>query len=165
MLEDKRRIQTAVLGDAASEVPLLLEAIEADAFRREHAGDTFWCGRLWRAVDDEAVHRPGLRLRAPPRPGRSAARVRGRARDVSSADHLYLKAAAREWLADRGEYARFTFTQPDGLPVGSPARIRPPRPANLVWADTICARPGTSCRGLSTRYSTVCDLAPTPSVA
>lgn len=48
VLEDRRRIQTAVLGDAASEVPLLLplEAIEVDAFRREHAGDTFWCGLL-----------------------------------------------------------------------------------------------------------------------
>lgn len=34
-------------GGAASEVPLLpLEAIEVDAFRHEHAGDTFWCGLL-----------------------------------------------------------------------------------------------------------------------
>lgn len=47
-MEDKRRIQTAVLGDAASGMPLLLplEAIEVDAFRREHAGDTFWRGLL-----------------------------------------------------------------------------------------------------------------------
>ena len=30
-----------------------------------------------------------------------------------------LKAAALAWLSGRGESARFTFTQPDGLPVGS----------------------------------------------
>ncbi|MBC2906766.1 hypothetical protein [Streptomyces cupreus] len=125
MLEDRRRIQTAVLGDAASEVPLLLplEAIEVDAFRREHVGDTFWCGLLLGGCGGQLTtklytdrvchfaHRPdpdGL----PHVCGR-------RARDVSSADHLYLKAAAQAWLAGRGESARFTFTQPDGLPVGS----------------------------------------------
>jgi hypothetical protein len=44
----KRLIQTAVLGSAESEEPLLLplEAIELDAFRRRHAADTFWCGLL-----------------------------------------------------------------------------------------------------------------------
>jgi hypothetical protein len=42
-----------------------------------------------------------------------------RARDVSSAEHLYPKAAALAWLAGRGASARFAFTQPDGLPVGS----------------------------------------------
>ena len=43
---DTRRIQTAVLGGAESEVPLLLplEAIEVDAFRQRHIEDTFWCG-------------------------------------------------------------------------------------------------------------------------
>ncbi|GAA2279884.1 hypothetical protein GCM10010430_77370 [Kitasatospora cystarginea] len=45
---DKRRIQTAVLGSAESEEPLLLplEAIELDAFRQHYAEHTFWCGLL-----------------------------------------------------------------------------------------------------------------------
>jgi hypothetical protein len=45
---DKRQIQTAVLGGADSEEPLmlLLEAIELDAFRRRHEHDTFRCGLL-----------------------------------------------------------------------------------------------------------------------
>ncbi len=45
---DRRQIQTAVLGGADSEDPLMLplEAIELDAFRRRHAHDTFWCGLL-----------------------------------------------------------------------------------------------------------------------
>ncbi|GAB1331679.1 zinc finger domain-containing protein [Streptomyces sennicomposti] len=125
MLEDRRRIQTAVLGDAASEVPLLLplEAIEVDAFRREHAGDTFWCGLLLggcggqlttKLYTDRVCH-----FAHHPDPDGLPHVCGRRARDVSSADHLYLKAAALAWLAGRGESARFTFTQPDGLPVGS----------------------------------------------
>ena len=45
---DRRQIQTAVLGSADSEVPLMLplEAIELDAFRRRYEHDTFWCGLL-----------------------------------------------------------------------------------------------------------------------
>ncbi len=59
---DKRQIQTAVLGSADSEEPLMLplEAIELDAFRRRHEHDTFWCGLLRRPADDQALHRPGV---------------------------------------------------------------------------------------------------------
>ncbi|WP_258573820.1 hypothetical protein [Streptomyces sp. KM273126] len=48
MRGDRRQIQTAVLGGADSEEPLMLppEAIELDAFRRRHEHDTFWCGLL-----------------------------------------------------------------------------------------------------------------------
>ncbi|MFJ5811250.1 hypothetical protein [Streptomyces sp. NPDC093093] len=48
MRGDNRQIQTAVLGGADSEEPLMLtlEAIELDAFRRRHEQDTFWCGLL-----------------------------------------------------------------------------------------------------------------------
>ncbi|MGW0820689.1 hypothetical protein [Streptomyces sp. NPDC002845] len=48
MQGDTRQIQTAVLGGAESELPLLLplEAIEMDAFRCRHVGDTFWCRLL-----------------------------------------------------------------------------------------------------------------------
>jgi hypothetical protein len=125
LLQDRRRIQTAVLGDAASEVPLVLpvEAIEVDVFRHEHAGDTFWCGLLLggcggqlttKLYTDRVCHFAHY-----PDPDGLPHVCGRRARDVSSADHLYLKAAAAEWLAGRGESARFTFTRPDGLPVGS----------------------------------------------
>ncbi|WP_331760972.1 hypothetical protein [Streptomyces anulatus] len=48
MRRDKRQIQTAVLGSADSEEPLVLplEAIELDAFRTVHEHDSFWCGLL-----------------------------------------------------------------------------------------------------------------------
>ncbi|WP_246097523.1 hypothetical protein [Streptomyces botrytidirepellens] len=48
MRDDRRQIQTAVLGSADSEEPLILplEAIELDAFRHWHEHDTFWCGLL-----------------------------------------------------------------------------------------------------------------------
>jgi hypothetical protein len=45
---DRRQIQTAILGGADSEEPLMLplEAIELGAFRRRHEDDSFWCGLL-----------------------------------------------------------------------------------------------------------------------
>lgn len=45
---DSRRVQTAVLGDEHSELPIVLpmEAIEVDRFRQAHHEDTFWCG-VW----------------------------------------------------------------------------------------------------------------------
>ncbi|MFB7611200.1 hypothetical protein [Streptomyces gardneri] len=44
----RRQIQTAVLGSADSEEPLILPlaAIELDAFRQQHEHDTFWRGLL-----------------------------------------------------------------------------------------------------------------------
>ncbi|WP_340375731.1 hypothetical protein U5640_11670 [Streptomyces sp. SS7] len=41
-------MQTAVIGDEHSDVPVVLpaEAIELDVFRRTHTHDTFWCGLL-----------------------------------------------------------------------------------------------------------------------
>lgn len=122
---DTRRIQTAVLGGAESEVPLLLplEAIEVDAFRQWHMGDTFWCGLLLggcggqlttKLYTDRVCH-----FAHHPDPDGLPHVCGRRARDVSSADHLYLKAATQAWLAGRGERARFAFTQPDGVPIGS----------------------------------------------
>ncbi|MFK0026175.1 hypothetical protein [Streptomyces sp. NPDC090798] len=44
----RRQIQTAVLGSADSEEPLMLplEAIALDAFRRRHEHETYWCGLM-----------------------------------------------------------------------------------------------------------------------
>lgn len=48
MALDRRRVQTAVIDNADSELPVVLpmEAIELDDFRAHHAGQTYWCG-VW----------------------------------------------------------------------------------------------------------------------
>lgn len=125
MRGDRRQIQTAVLGSADSEEPLLLplEAIELDAFRRRYQRDTFWCGLLLGGCGAQLTtklytdrvchfaHHPGLDGQ-PHICGR-------RARGISSADHLYVKSAAAVWFRNRGEEADIAFAQPDGAPVGS----------------------------------------------
>ncbi|MFJ3883033.1 hypothetical protein ACIPW5_36995 [Streptomyces sp. NPDC090077] len=125
MRGDNRRIQTAVLGDAASEAPLMLplEAIELDAFRRQHEQDTFWCGLLLGGCGAQLTtklytdrvchfaHHPG--------PDGQPHICGRRARGISSADHLYVKSAAAAWFRNRGEEADIAFAQPDGAPVGS----------------------------------------------
>ncbi|MER5886979.1 hypothetical protein ABT160_24410 [Streptomyces sp. NPDC001941] len=125
MRGDRRQIQTAVLGSADSEEPLLLplEAIELDAFRRRHQRDTFWCGLLLGGCGAQLTtklytdrvchfaHHPGPDCQ-PHICGR-------RARGISSADHLYVKSAAAAWFRSRGEEADIAFAQPDGAQVGS----------------------------------------------
>ncbi|MFK0182165.1 hypothetical protein ACIQVR_40145 [Streptomyces xanthochromogenes] len=125
MRGDRRQIQTAVLGSAGSEEPLLLplEAIELDAFRRQHQLDTFWCGLLLGGCGAQLTtklytdrvchfaHHPG--------PDGQPHICGRRARGISSADHLYVKSAAAAWLRNRGEEADIAFAQPDGAPLGS----------------------------------------------
>ncbi|WP_181587290.1 hypothetical protein [Streptomyces sp. KM273126] len=47
-----------------------------------------------------------------------------RARGVSSADHLYAKSAAADWLRSGGKDADFEFVQPEGVRIGSVVDIR-----------------------------------------
>ncbi|MFF9870183.1 hypothetical protein ACF1G0_33205 [Streptomyces sp. NPDC013953] len=130
MRTDRRRIQTAVLGGADSDKPLMLpmEAIELDAFRRAHEDDTFWCGTLLggcggqlttKLYTDRAchfAHHPDLD---------GLPHVCGRrSRGVDSADHLYVRSAASAWLAGRGEQATFEYTRTEGAPVGSIVDVR-----------------------------------------
>ncbi|MGW1189288.1 zinc finger domain-containing protein [Streptomyces sp. NPDC002559] len=141
MRTDKRRIQTAVLGGADSDEPLMLpmEAIELDAFRRRHEGDTFWCGTLLggcggqlttKLYSDRACH---FAHHADPD---GLPHICGRhARGVNSADHLYVKSAAVAWLRARGEGADFDFAQPGGAPIGSVVDIRFQRAALRVHLD------------------------------
>lgn len=125
MQGDRRQIQTAVLGGADSEEPLMLplEAIELDAFRRRHQHDTFWCGLLLGGCGAQLTtklytdrvchfaHHPG--------PDGHPHICGRRSRGVSSADHLYVKSAAAAWLRERDEQAEIGFGQPDGAPIGS----------------------------------------------
>ncbi|WP_241846083.1 zinc finger domain-containing protein [Streptomyces sp. MJM1172] len=141
MRGDNRQIQTAVLGGAESEKPLMLplEAIELDAFRRRHVQHTFWCGLLLggcglqlttKLYTDRVchfAHYPGPDGH-PHLCGRSA-------RGVASADHLYVKAATDAWLRARGTQAGFDFVQPDGVPIGSVVDIQLPHRKLRVHLD------------------------------
>ncbi|MBW3359451.1 hypothetical protein [Streptomyces sp. 09ZI22] len=130
MRRDKRQIQTAVLGSADSEEPLVLplEAIELDAFRSFHEHDSFWCGLLLggcggqlttKLYTDRVCH---FAHHAGPD---GQPHVCGRrARSVNSADHLYVKSAATAWLSSRGTRAAIDFAQPDANPLGSVVDIR-----------------------------------------
>ncbi|MEU7428408.1 hypothetical protein [Streptomyces sp. NPDC040750] len=130
VLTDRRRIQTAVLGGADSDEPLMLptEAIELDAFRRVHEDDTFWCGTLLggcggqlttKLYTDRACH---FAHHADPD---GLPHVCGRrSRGVDSADHLYVRSAAAAWLAGRGEQATFEYTRTEGAPIGSVVDVR-----------------------------------------
>nr|WSX54202.1 hypothetical protein OG409_38015 [Streptomyces sp. NBC_00974] len=107
---------------------LPLEAIELDAFRRHHEHDTYWCGLLLGGCGVQLTtklytdrvchfaHHPGT-------DGLCGRRARG----VSSADHLYVKAAAAAWLHRPGsleDQAQFDFVRPDGAEIGSVLDIR-----------------------------------------
>ncbi|MER6445511.1 hypothetical protein [Streptomyces venezuelae] len=141
MRGDNRQIQTAVLGGAESEDPLMLplEAIELSAFRQLHAHDTFWCGLLLGGCGVQLTtklytdrvchfaHHPGS--------DGVAHECSRRARGVSSADHLYVKAAARAWLDGRGEGAEFDFARPGGADIGSVLDIRFPGRGLRVHLD------------------------------
>ncbi|MFF2430974.1 hypothetical protein [Streptomyces mirabilis] len=138
---DRRQIQTAVLGGADSEEPLILplEAIELDAFRRRHELDTFWCGLLLggcglqlttKLYTDRVCH-----FAHHPGPDGHPHLCGRRARGVNSADHLYVKSAAAAWLHGRGEQARFDFGQPDGAPIGSVVDIQLRRGGLRVHLD------------------------------
>ncbi|MFE5560693.1 hypothetical protein [Streptomyces sp. NPDC056544] len=118
------------MGSAESEEPLMLplEAIELDAFRQQHADDTFWCGLLLGGCGVQLTtklytdrvchfaHHPGSEA-----VGHECGR---RARGVTSADHLYVKAATASWLRNRGEQADFDFARPNGVSIGSVLDIR-----------------------------------------
>ncbi|MEV6840871.1 hypothetical protein AB0N17_41440 [Streptomyces sp. NPDC051133] len=141
MRGDRRQIQTAVLGGADSEEPLILplEAIELDAFRRRHEHDTFWCGLLLggcglqlttKLYTDRVCH-----FAHHPGPDGHPHLCGRRARGVNSADHLYVKSAAATWLRDRDWHADIEFAQPDGVPIGSVVDIRFPRGRLRVHLD------------------------------
>ncbi|KOG29354.1 hypothetical protein AQJ84_04460 [Streptomyces resistomycificus] len=157
MRGDRRQIQTAVLGGADSEDPLMLplEAIELDAFRRRHEHDTFWCGLLLggcglqlttKLYTDRVCH-----FAHHPGPDGHPHLCGRRARGVSSADHLYVKSAAAAWLRDQDRHADIEFTQPDGMPIGSVVDIRFPRGGLRVHLERHGHIAGTQDRRLTRR--------------
>ncbi|MER6259052.1 competence protein CoiA family protein [Streptomyces sp900105245] len=107
---DTRRVQTAVIGSADSDHPVVLptEARDLDRFRMQHRYDTFWCGTLLGGCGKELAdkrytdrvchfaHHPPVRCH----------RTRNGA---DSADHLFIKRALDGWLRRQGLQAEAEF--------------------------------------------------------
>ncbi|MFE4018541.1 hypothetical protein ACFXPZ_14120 [Streptomyces sp. NPDC059101] len=131
------------MGNADSDQPLVLplEPIELDAFRQQHHRDSFWCGHLLggcggqlttKLYTDRVCH-----FAHHPDPTGQPRTCERRARDVSSADHLYVKSAAAAWLRDRDDQPDFDFARPDGAPIGSVVDIRFKRRGLRVHLDQV----------------------------
>ncbi|MEU4886341.1 MULTISPECIES: hypothetical protein [Streptomyces] len=100
LFSDHRLVQTAVVGDAHSDHPVILpmDAAELDAWRKRHPHYTYWCGyelggcggklsdRLYHDKVCHFAHQPGG-----PTCGRAAT-------GESSADHLFIKRGLRNLL-------------------------------------------------------------------
>ncbi|MFF9286447.1 hypothetical protein [Streptomyces griseosporeus] len=119
-MRDTRLVQTAVIGDEHSDVPVVLptEAIELDVFRRAHAHDTFWCGLLLGGCGARLAHKLYVDRQChfqhyPQANGAPHACRRPRVGE-SSADHLYVKSAMSESLLEHGRAGRFAFPPPIG---------------------------------------------------
>ncbi|MGW7647097.1 hypothetical protein [Streptomyces bobili] len=109
-------MQTAVIGHADSELPVVLpmEAIELDDFRAHQAGQTYWCG-VWlggcghqlftKLYTDRACH-----FAHGPDPEHTSTCAR-KAAGVSSADHLYIKQGLLAWMAERDITATATIAR------------------------------------------------------
>lgn len=165
MVRDSRLVQTAVIGNENSDAPVVLpmQAIELDAFRRRHRGDTFWCGVLLggcgaplssKLYTDRLCH-----FQHNPTKGEHVTACRRRGVGESSADHLYVKAALDHSLAGRGRTARFTYPEPLGslvdveLDDGQLLRVHLDGQVHPVWegtapilADGVPLDPGTLLR-------------------
>lgn len=119
-MRDSRLVQTAVIGDEHSDVPVVLppEAIELDVFRHAHEGDTFWCGVLLGGCGAQLATKLYVDRQCHfqhfPQPNGMPNPCRRPAVGESSADHLYVKSALSRSLLDHGRAARFAFPPPIG---------------------------------------------------
>ncbi|MGW1496391.1 hypothetical protein [Streptomyces sp. NPDC002402] len=146
-MRDTRLVQTAVIGDEHSDVPVVLptEAIELDVFRRAHAHDTFWCGLLLGGCGAQLAHKLYLERQChfqhyPQASGAPQACRRPKVGE-SSADHLYVKSAMSQSLLEHGRVGRFAFPPPIGslldvdLEDGVTLRVHMDGSVPLDWAD------------------------------
>jgi hypothetical protein len=146
-VRDTRLVQTAVIGDEHSDVPVVLptEAIELDGFRRAHAHDTFWCGLLLGGCGAQLAHKLYLERQChfqhyPHASGAPHACRRPKVGE-SSADHLYVKSAMSQSLLEYGRAGRFAFPPPIGslvdvdLEDGVALRVHMDGSVPPDWAD------------------------------
>lgn len=132
MRDDRRQIQTAVLGSVDSQEPLALplEAIELDAFRKRYQGQSFWCG-TWlggcgRQLTTKLYVDRVCHFAHHPDPDSTRSPCARRARDVTSADHLYVRAAAESLLRTQGLPGEVTCSppRPGQATAGSVVRVQ-----------------------------------------
>jgi hypothetical protein len=107
VVRDTRLVQTAVIGDEHSDVPVVLptEAIELDIFRHSHEHDTFWCGLLLGGCGAQLAHKHVDRQKHYPQGNGEPHACRRPKVGESSADHLYVKSAMSRSLLDHDRAA------------------------------------------------------------
>ena len=120
---DRRRIQTAVLGSPDSDDPVVCpeDPQELEVFRREHANETWWCGRnlpggcgrqlTTKLYQDRICHF------AHHGEGSDGHRCGSQGRGKDSANHLFVKADLAAWLRGQGLSAEFEYPEPLGSAV------------------------------------------------
>ncbi|MGP8303586.1 hypothetical protein ACTPOK_37825 [Streptomyces inhibens] len=119
-MRDTRLVQTAVIGDEHSDVPVVLpiEAIELDVFRRTYAYDTFWCGLLLGGCGARLAHKLYVdrqcHFQHYPQANGALHACRRPKVGESSADHLYVKSEMSQSLLEHGRAGRFAFPPPIG---------------------------------------------------
>ncbi|MFH9967855.1 hypothetical protein ACH4PR_41985 [Streptomyces mirabilis] len=119
-MRDTRLVQTAVIGDEHSDMPVVLPqaAIDLDQFRHVHEHDTYWCGLLLGGCGSELTTKRYLDRQCHfshvPLPGGVPHDCRRPAVGEASADHLYVKSAMSQSLLEHGRAARFAFPPPIG---------------------------------------------------
>ncbi|MFI0862284.1 hypothetical protein ACH4RA_18880 [Streptomyces smyrnaeus] len=120
MARDTRLVQTAVIGDEHSDVPVVLptEPIGLDVFRSRHAHDSFWCGLLLGGCGAQLAHKLYVdrqcHFQHYPQPGGAPHACRRPRVGESSADHLYVKSALSQSLLEHERPGRFAFPPPIG---------------------------------------------------
>lgn len=146
---DRRLIQTAVFGSPDSDDPALCPEIpeELEAFRREHAGVTIWCGTRFeggcgrqlttRLYTDKICHFAHYGSGGTGQPcGRKD-------RGKDDANHLFAKAHLASWLRAQNITAEFDFPEPLGsavtvrLPDGRKLHLHLDRNQPVSWDPTV----------------------------
>ncbi|MFF2303170.1 competence protein CoiA family protein [Streptomyces sp. NPDC058128] len=124
--EDTRKVRTAVIGRAGSDVPVFLpfDPDEFDTFMRGRTREDFYCGTLLggcgkKLTARRCTHKKCHFAHRPP------VHCRRTANGESSADHLYIGKAILDWLGRHCGHPRATVAYPDlGAGPGGAIEIR-----------------------------------------
>lgn len=124
--EDTRKVQTAVIGRAGSDMPVFLpfEPDEFDTFMRGRSREDFYCGILLGGCGKKLTARRYTQKKChfahrPP------VHCRRTANGESSADHLYIGKALLDWLGRHCGHPSATVTYPDlGAGPGGAVEVR-----------------------------------------
>ncbi|MGW0550117.1 hypothetical protein [Streptomyces altiplanensis] len=119
---DTRLVQTAVIGGRDSDQPVILpeEPHNLDEFRRQFGTDRFWCGTLLGGCGEKLMTKryesKVCHFSHYPAHDGSRGTCHRTANGVDSADHLFIKAHVREWLAQQGHAAQAELRSLGGGP-------------------------------------------------